>query len=100
MKIAYIATYPPRECGIATFNQNLMHAINANYTDKKSLADYGFVVALNDSENLKEYNYPKDVKYIIRQNHQKDYIGAANHINSSKVDICIMEHEFGIYGGE
>ncbi|MBK0380516.1 glycosyltransferase family 4 protein [Mucilaginibacter segetis] len=99
MKIAYISTYPPRECGIATFNQNLMRAINANFPNR-SLHDGGYVVALNDSENLQEYEYPEDVKYVIRQNHQKDYIRAANYINTSTVDACILEHEFGIYGGE
>jgi glycosyltransferase involved in cell wall biosynthesis len=99
MKIAYISTYPPRECGIATFNYNLMRAINANF-NKRRLVDSGFVVALNDSEKLDEYEYPEEVKYIIRQNSQKDYIRAANYINNSSADACILEHEFGIYGGE
>src|ERR1700761_4671417 len=99
MKIAYISTYPPRECGIATFNYNLMRAINAKFPNRK-LADSGFVVALNDSEKIDEYEYPEEVKYIIRQNSQKDYIRAANYINNSQVDACILEHEFGIYGGE
>jgi glycosyltransferase involved in cell wall biosynthesis len=100
MKIAYISTYPPRECGIATFNQNLMRAISANFPERKSLAEGGFVVAVNDSESLQEYEYPQEVKHVIRQNHQKDYIRAANYINTSDADVCIMEHEFGIYGGE
>jgi glycosyltransferase involved in cell wall biosynthesis len=100
MKIAYISTYPPRECGIATFNQNLMRAISENFPERKSLLNGGFVVALNDSENMQEYEYPGEVKYVIRQNHQKDYIRAANYINTSSADVCIMEHEFGIYGGE
>ncbi|WP_295792497.1 glycosyltransferase [Mucilaginibacter sp.] len=100
MKIAYISTYPPRECGIATFNQNLMRAINANFPERKSPLNGGFVVALNDSESMQEYEYPDEVKYVIRQNHQKDYIRAANYINTSNADVCIMEHEFGIYGGE
>src|SRR6202012_1569269 len=99
MKIAYISTYPPRECGIATFNYNLMRAINANFTDRK-ITDSGFVVALNDSEKIDEYEYPDEVKYVIRQSNQKDYIRAANYINNSLVDACILEHEFGIYGGE
>ena len=100
MKIAYISTYPPRECGIATFNQSLMRAISANFPERVSLAQGGFVVALNDSESIQEYEYPEEVKYVIRQNHQKDYIRAANYINTSNADVCIMEHEFGIYGGE
>ncbi len=99
MKIAYISTYPPRECGIATFNFNLMRAINANFTNRK-ITDSGFVVALTDSEKIDEYEYPEEVKYVIRQNSQKDYIRAANYINNSTVDACILEHEFGIYGGE
>jgi glycosyltransferase involved in cell wall biosynthesis len=99
MKIAYISTYPPRECGIATFNYNLMSAINANFP-KRKITDSGFVVALNDSEDLDEYEYPDEVKYVIRQNNQKDYIRAANYVNNSTVDACILEHEFGIYGGE
>jgi len=100
MKIAYISTYPPRECGIATFNQNLVKAVASNFPERESLLKGDFVVALTDSENINEYEYPEEVKYIVRQNHQKDYIRAANYINTSSADVCILEHEFGIYGGE
>ncbi len=100
MKIAYISTCLPRECGIATFNQNLIAAINANLPKGSLSKNGGYVVALNDSDNLQEYEYPDDVKYIIRQNHQKDYIRAANYINTSDADTCILEHEFGIFGGD
>jgi glycosyltransferase involved in cell wall biosynthesis len=100
MKIAYISTYPPRECGIATFNYNLMRAVGANFPKAGKNYNNGFVVALTDSENLQEYEYPEEVKYTIRQNHQKDYIRAASFINTSDADICLLEHEFGIYGGE
>ncbi|MBC8984652.1 glycosyltransferase family 4 protein [Pedobacter sp. N36a] len=97
MKIAYISSYPPRECGIATFNHNLLRAIGS---DKVAVSDDSFVVAMNDSEHLGEYEYPKEVKYVIRQENQKDYIRAADYINTSLADACILEHEFGIYGGE
>lgn len=97
MKIAYISTYPPRECGIATFNHNLLRAIGY---DKTAVSEDSYVVALNDSEDLDQYEYPKEVQYKIRQENQKDYIRAADYINTSLVDACIMEHEFGIYGGE
>lgn len=97
MKIAYISTYPPRECGIATFNHNLLRAIGY---DKTAVSEDSFVVAMNDSEDLDAYEYPAEVKYKIRQENQKDYIRAADYINTSLVDACIMEHEFGIYGGE
>ncbi|WP_316849236.1 glycosyltransferase family 4 protein [Pedobacter agri] len=96
MKIAYISTYPPRECGLATFNQNLVNALSLNpsYNPQQS-----FVVAMNESENLDEHAYPKEVKFVIRQQNQQDYIDAANFINESDIDTVIIEHEFGIFGG-
>ncbi|MGN7989480.1 glycosyltransferase [Pedobacter sp. 22226] len=96
MKIAYISTYPPRECGLATFNQNLVNALSLNpaYNPQNS-----FVVALNESDDVNEHQYPDEVKFVIRQQNQQDYIEAANFINNSDVDSCIIEHEFGIYGG-
>jgi glycosyltransferase involved in cell wall biosynthesis len=97
MKIAYISTYMPRPCGLATFNSNLKSAIEKNILTKN---EGSYVVAINDSENLDQYKYEKEVKYIIRQQHQKDYIQAANQINNSAADVCIMQHEFGIYGGD
>ncbi|MEJ7780885.1 MAG: glycosyltransferase family 4 protein [Daejeonella sp.] len=97
MKIAYLSSYTPRECGIATFNYNLVRAINAARPDGSL---NGFVVAMNDSDDLDEYDYPKEVKFKIRQEHQEDYIKAAEFINNSDADACILEHEFGIYGGE
>lgn len=99
MKIAYISTYPPRECGLATFNNNLTKAISANF-DGQTLVESSIVIAMNNSDDLTEYDYPEEVKFIIRQNVQDDYKAAADFINSSDIDACVLQHEFGIYGGE
>jgi glycosyltransferase involved in cell wall biosynthesis len=99
MKIAYISTYPPRECGLATFNNNLIKAINANFPHQ-NLVETSMVIAMNNSDNIDEYQYPPEVKFVIRQNIQDDYTAAADFINQSDVDACILQHEFGIYGGE
>lgn len=96
MKIAFVSTYGPRACGIATFNKNLFDAVGI----QESSSNENFVIALNDSESLTQYDYPKEVKYIIRQDNQKDYIRAADFVNSSTVEACILQHEYGIYGGE
>ncbi|UKT65470.1 glycosyltransferase family 4 protein [Pedobacter mucosus] len=96
MKIAYISTYPPRECGLATFNQNLVNALGLNQSYN---ADKSFIVAMNESDDLNEHAYPNEVKFVIRQQNQQDYIEAADFINNSEIDTCIIEHEFGIYGG-
>ncbi|NBC65646.1 MAG: glycosyltransferase [Bacteroidetes bacterium] len=104
MKIAYIGTYPPRECGIATFTQNLYGAmvtnpaVATNGSKPKEGAIKGFIVAMNDHDQT--YNYPEEVKRTIRQEELQDYLEAATFINSSGADVCIIEHEFGIFGGQ
>ncbi|MDH4089171.1 MAG: glycosyltransferase family 4 protein [Cyclobacteriaceae bacterium] len=97
MKIAYIGTYPPRECGIGTFTQNLVHSMRSNKAPAAQLSE-GFVIALSDHGQT--YPYPQEVKLVIRQEEQADYLEAANFINHSGADLCILEHEFGIFGGQ
>jgi len=97
MKLAFIGTYPPRECGIGIFTNNLFNSILAN-CEKREYEYEGFVVALSDNDLT--YEYPKEVKAIIRQEHQEDYLKAVKFINLSGADICILEHEFGIFGGQ
>jgi glycosyltransferase involved in cell wall biosynthesis len=58
----------------------------------------GFVVAMNDHEQT--FNYPEEVNLTIRQEHQRDYLEAVKFINLSGADVCILEHEFGIFGGQ
>ena len=97
MKIAYIGTYPPRECGIGTFTMNLYRSMVIEHKLDKDSID-GFIVAMNDHEQT--YDYPEEVKYTIRQEHQRDYLSAVKFINLSGADLCILEHEFGIFGGQ
>jgi len=97
MKVAIIGTYPPRECGIGTFTRNLYNAMQCNAEEQKQ--DYeAFIVAVND---FKEgYSYPEEVHHTINQHAQEDYLSAANYIKVSGADCCVLQHEFGIYGGE
>jgi glycosyltransferase involved in cell wall biosynthesis len=97
MKIAYIGTYPPRECGIGTFTRNLLNSM-VNSNGIKGDPIERFVIAITDYEQT--YDYPGEVKLTIRQEHQRDYIKAAKFINISGADLCILEHEFGIFGGQ
>ncbi len=97
MKFAYIGTYPPRQCGIGTFTKNLLSSM-VNYVETDGKKHEAIVVAINDLNQ--NYEYPEEVKFTLRQEHQRDYIQAAKFINYSGSDICILEHEYGIYGGE
>jgi glycosyltransferase involved in cell wall biosynthesis len=97
MKLAYIGTYSPRECGIGTFTKNLFNSMIVG-NGIETITDEGFVVALNDHEQ--RYAYPEEVKLTIEQEQQAEYLEAANYINLSGADVCILQHEFGIFGGQ
>ncbi len=96
MKISFIGTFPPRECGIGTFTKNLFDSMIS--ATRASSTTQGFVIAINDTPQ--HHDYPKEVKLIIRQEEQADYLEAANFINISGADVCLLQHEFGIYGGQ
>ena len=90
LKICFVSSYIPRQCGIATYTNNLMSAVkSANKEVEFS------IVAMNDEE----YKYSNVVKQTINQNNNQDYIKAAEFINKSKIDVVSLQHEFGIYGG-
>lgn len=91
-----MGTYPPRECGIATFTKDLATAIQNNFSpDVKSK-----IVALNnDITNI--YNYPEEVLYEMDETNIGDYIDIAKKINETDaVKSVSIQHEFGIFGGE
>jgi glycosyltransferase involved in cell wall biosynthesis len=92
-KIAYVSSYSPRECGIATFTKNLVVATNKLGIFRKPL-----VIAMNEKETI--YNYDRLVKYQVRRDFPEDYGEAANIINSSKAALVNLQHEFGLFGGE
>ncbi len=97
MKIAHIATYPPRECGIGTFTKNFYNSILKSSANKESGRE-GFIVAINDNDH--HYEYPQEVKLTIKQDTFQDYLKAAEFINKSGANLCIVQHEFDIFGGE
>ena len=92
-KVAYVSSYPPRECGIATFTKNLVSA-----TNKLGILRNPLIVAMNERETI--YNYNRFVKFYIRRDFPGDYVEAADYINWSKADLVNLQHEFGLFGGE
>ena len=89
----YISSYVPRKCGIATYTKDLTRAINLINPYCKAE-----ILALIRPED--KIDYPPEVKFKINQYKIDSYIKAAEHINKSKADIIVLEHEFGLYGGE
>ncbi|HHW47330.1 MAG TPA: glycosyltransferase [Clostridiaceae bacterium] len=89
--VAFLSTYPPRECGLATFTQDLVREL-----DRVGLLSSPKVLAVSDQK----YDYSDRVITEIEQYDRKSYIKAADAVNKSDIELLVIEHEYGIFGGE
>jgi glycosyltransferase involved in cell wall biosynthesis len=93
-EVLFITSYPPSECGIATYTQDLMNAIKDKFGKSFALK----VCALQGKEV--ELDYPNEVKYVLNTNKLEQYDVLAQSINDdNNLDIVFIQHEFGLYGG-
>ena len=90
--VAFVGSYLPRRCGIATFTADLADGITS-VTPKVQTRS----VALNDRPE--GYRYPSRVWFEINRNRLGEYRLAADFLNMSNVDVCCLQHEFGLFGG-
>ncbi|MDR7435752.1 MAG: glycosyltransferase family 4 protein [Armatimonadota bacterium] len=93
LTVALISTYPPRECGIATFTRDLNFSLNLESPWIET-----FVVAITDDGA--RYPYGTEVRWELYQNDPASYREIAQALNDAGVDVVNIQHEFGIFGGE
>ena len=91
MRIAFVSTYPPRRCGIATFTSDLIHAIK-----QADPATRARVAAIDERNSVRAYG--SEVRWRIRQGSPLPYRAAAREIDRSNADVVCVQHEFGLYG--
>ncbi|MEI7662926.1 MAG: glycosyltransferase [Bacteroidota bacterium] len=91
-EILILTSYPPRECGIATYSQDLITALNNKFSRSLSMK----VCALES--RVENYTYPDEVKYILNTSSAIEYEKLALKINSdARVQTVLVQHEFGFY---
>jgi len=89
---ALISSYVPRRCGIATFAKDLRDALATEIGDRQA-----FAVAMDDVPE--GYEYSQEVRFQIPDHQQEEYRNAAEMLNINQVDVTLIQHEFGIFGG-
>ena len=93
--IVFLSTYPPRECGIATFAQDLLHS-----SQKIQGFKFCYKVAAFNLSPLDTYKYPREVEWEIDENSKKNYLNLAKTVNEDiNISGIILQHEYGIFGG-
>jgi glycosyltransferase involved in cell wall biosynthesis len=91
MNLAFLSTFPPRECGLATFTQDLvLQLVRIPATARTR------VIAVSNAK------LPQDHRVMMEldQNDRKSYSSIAQKINHSDIDLLVIEHEYGIFGGD
>ena len=91
-QIAVIGTHLPRHCGIATFTTDFSEALARQFPDARV-----FAIAINDGDET--YAYPPRVRFEIAEGDIESYRRAADFLNTNSVDLVILQHEYGIFGG-
>ena len=91
MRIAFVSTYPPRRCGIATFTADLMAAVREADPNTQSR-----VAAIDERNSVRAYG--SEVRWRIKQGSPMPYRAAAHAIDRSNADVVCVQHEFGLYG--
>ena len=93
--ILYLSTYPPRECGIATFTKDLAEALQRKYNPALKPK----ILAINN-DVTDIFAYDRHVVKQICAGNIEDYIALARELNETpEVKLVHIQHEFGIFGG-
>ncbi len=91
-EILLISSYPPRECGIATFSQDLLTALHNKFGLSFSVS----VCALEVGGE--KHQYPSEVRYVLDTSDPQAYQVVIDAINSdNRIKIVLLQHEFGFF---
>ena len=96
--VAFISTYIPRLCGIATFTHDL--ATPTAMVLGAPLGENPKVQILAMHNPADTFKYGPEVGFLIRQRQRRDYIEAAEFLNISPTDVVCLQHEYGLFGGD
>lgn len=91
-EILFISSYPPKECGIATYTQDLVLQLNNKFVNS-------FTIRICPLETGHEkFIYPDQVQYILNTSSAAEYSRLATIINENgDISMVMIQHEFGFF---
>ncbi len=93
VKLAFVSTWVPRQCGIATFCSDLVGAIREESPNIQCQ-----IFAANRPQE--HFTYDSKVAFELNDDKEEDYRSVADYINMSNTALVCIQHEFGIFGGQ
>lgn len=92
-QVLFVGSYPPRECGIATFTKDMVDAYG------RAFGFSGRVIAV-DEPGAEVRRYPAEVIGRISEQERSSYMAAARFVNEHPAELVNIQHEYGLFGGE
>jgi glycosyltransferase involved in cell wall biosynthesis len=91
-EILFITTFPPRECGIATYSQDLIQSLNNKFQNSFDIS----ICALES--DAQQHEYGESIKYILNTDHVNSFNILSDKINASNsIKVVLLQHEFGLF---
>ncbi|MFV5695837.1 glycosyltransferase [Flavobacterium sp. LB3P122] len=95
IKMLLISSYSPRECGIATFSNDIVNAVKIVFGETLPVE----VCALQNSDQ--NFSYNSEVTYILPVDSLEHYRLVAEKINErNDIGLVCIQHEFGLFRGD
>jgi len=91
VRTAIFSTYPPRACGIGTFSFDVRSAL----LGARGIDDVSVVVVVDEPSSPQR----PELLATVSQGVRGDYVRAARLLGRLDIDVVLLQHEYGIFGG-
>ncbi len=88
----FLGSYPPRECGIATFTKDVVDSYDERF------GGHSEIITIEEP-GAPARNYPPTVVASLIQDDRDSYRAIADIVNHHPCDALNVQHEYGLFGG-
>lgn len=93
--VLFLTTFPPRECGIATYSDDLIKALHNKFSHSFTFP----VCAFETGQEV--HSYSTQVQYVLDTSDLSSFMRASREINQeANIEIVMIQHEFGFFEGD